>query len=178
MSLSVCLMHSLFVNDLLQRRETWPYYDTVAADLRRGCGGVEQSRVACVLHSDDPDAVQLKSEEASWLFVSGVRGLEHFEIPLLGPEDKPATYDVRMFFTEISPMDLDGVKVSFQGEEHSGETQTPGSSSSSQRQAVVEKLYSTVRVEKNLAVDVECSGDKPQPTIAAIEVILHEHHDE
>jgi hypothetical protein len=60
-----------------------------------------------------------------------------------------------MFFTEISPMDLDRVKVSFQGAEHSGETQTPGSSSSSQRQAVVEKLYSTVRVEKNLAMDVE-----------------------
>jgi hypothetical protein len=33
-------------------------------------------------------------------------------------------------------------------------------------------------VEKNLAVDVKWSSDKPQPTIAAIEVIFHEHRDE
>lgn len=125
------------MNDLLRRRKTWSRYDTFAADLRRGYGGIEPIRVECLLHSDDPDAVQVESEEASWLFASGVRGLERFEIPLLGPEDKSASYDVRMFFTDISPTDLDDVKVSFQGEEHSGETQTPGSS---QRQAVVEEL--------------------------------------
>jgi hypothetical protein len=106
-----------------------------------------------------------------------VRGLEHFELPLLGPEDKPASYDVRMFFTDISPVELDGVKVSFQGAEFSGETPAIGSNSS-QKQAVIEKVYSTVRVEKNLVVDVKWPADKPLPTIAAIEVILHEHRDE
>lgn len=73
-------------------------------------------------------------------------------------------------------MDTDDAMVSFQGEELSGETQASGSNSG-QKQAVVEKLYSTVRVEKNLAVDVKWSSDKPQPTIAASEVALQEHHD-
>jgi hypothetical protein len=113
------------VNDLLRRRKTWPCYDTVAADLRRGYGGVEPSRVACVLHSHDPNAVQVESDEASWLFASGVRGLERLEIPLLGQEDKPASYDVRMFFTDISQMDLDCVKVRFQGKERTGGTPAP-----------------------------------------------------
>lgn len=125
-------------------------------------------------YSHNPDAVQVESDDASWLFASGARGLEHFEIPLLGAEDKPTSYDVRMFFTDISPMELDGVKVSFQGQELSGETQTNGSNSS-QKQAVVEKVYSTVRVEKNLVVDVKWPADKPQPTIAAMEVIHHDH---
>lgn len=82
-----------------------------------------------------------------------------------------------MFFSDISPVELDDVKVSFHGVEHSGETQTSGRNSS-QRQAVVEKLYSTVRVEKNPAGDLKWPKDRPQLTIAEIEVTLHHHSEE
>ena len=71
-------------------------------------------------------------------------------------------------------MELEAVTLSFQGQVLAGETQTTGSNSS-QKQAVVQKVYSAVRVEKALVVDVKWPSDKPQPTIAAIEVLHHDN---
>lgn len=49
--------------------------------------------------SNDGDAAESSSSELAWVASSGGRGLTRCTIPLLGKDDKPATYTVRLFFS-------------------------------------------------------------------------------
>ena len=48
--------------------------------------------------SHDGDATVADSPELAWVTSSGGRGLTRFSVPLLGEEDKPAEYTVRLYF--------------------------------------------------------------------------------
>lgn len=124
-------------------------------------------------YSHNPESVPVETEQAPWLFASGARGLEHFEIPLLGPQDEPTAYHVKLFFADMTASDVDAVGVQFQDKEWPGKTQAletgPGESTS-----VVVREFSSVNVEKDLIVQITAPADKPLPHLTAIEVVRAE----
>lgn len=46
-------------------------------------------------------SLDLKTDEADWLFSSKAQGVKQLTVPLLGKEDKAATYTVKLHFAEI-----------------------------------------------------------------------------
>ncbi|MCX7886441.1 MAG: PQQ-binding-like beta-propeller repeat protein [Verrucomicrobiae bacterium] len=48
-----------------------------------------------------PDFLQITATSAPWLYTFGCRGLLRCHVPLLGPNDGPARYTVRLCFAEI-----------------------------------------------------------------------------
>lgn len=120
-------------------------------------------------YSNNPDTVSVAGNNMPWLFASGVRGLEHFEVPLLGKEDQPAQYNVKLFFTGLSDSDADALQIKFQGAKHEATSQFLKDDQGTI--PVVIKEFANVDVMKNLIVDIATPDGKPNPNLAAIEVI-------
>ncbi len=49
--------------------------------------------------TNDGDASESGASELAWIVSSGARGATHWSIPLLGKDDQPATYTVRLLFS-------------------------------------------------------------------------------
>jgi outer membrane protein assembly factor BamB len=47
------------------------------------------------------ESTPIAGADSSWVFTSWVRGMTECTIPLRGPEDKPADYDVTLYFTDV-----------------------------------------------------------------------------
>ena len=108
--------------------------------------------------------------EPEWLYASGVRGLQHFEIPLLGADDKPAKYHVRMFFTEASQAEIDSIQIAFQGEHQKGVSK-PLNDRLQDSEKVFEMTWTAIDVKENLVVDLSTPDGKLVPSISAIEMV-------
>lgn len=121
-------------------------------------------------YSQNPDSIRVPGADTQWLYASGARGLEHFEIPLLDDQDQPAKYNVKLFFAETSAASVDALRIRFQGNEVSGTTQAAGSDSDAAAQFLV-KEYASVPVNKNLVVDILAPADLRLTSLAAIEVV-------
>jgi len=48
------------------------------------------------------DSTKIVGTETPWLFTSWARGLTECKIPLRGPDDEPAEYDVTLYFTDVA----------------------------------------------------------------------------
>ena len=121
-------------------------------------------------YSQNPDSVQVPGAETPWLFASGAKGLQHFEIPLLGDQDKSAAYNVKLFFAETTVAVANSVQIRFQGNDAAGTTKVAGNDSGADAQFVV-KEFVGVPVEKNLVVDITVAASMPLTNLAAIEVV-------
>jgi outer membrane protein assembly factor BamB len=53
--------------------------------------------------SMDSEVHRASGTDNPWLFTSWAQGLKSLTVPLLGPEDGPARYDVKLYFAELGP---------------------------------------------------------------------------
>jgi hypothetical protein len=51
--------------------------------------------------SFNPESFTAANTETPWVFASGARGLVRSEIPLIGKDQKPETYTVRLYFVTL-----------------------------------------------------------------------------
>ncbi len=124
-------------------------------------------------YSKNSDAIDVEDAQTEWLYTSGARGLTRFELPLLGREDAPASYTVKLHFAETDggqpgrrPFD-----IRLQGQLAAGSLDIVKEAGGANRALV--KSFSNVTVERDLAVEITpnfADADR-LPTIAAVEVI-------
>ncbi|MCA9062232.1 MAG: PQQ-binding-like beta-propeller repeat protein [Planctomycetaceae bacterium] len=119
-------------------------------------------------YSNNPESLDVRTKQAPWLFASGVRGLEQLTLPLLGEGDAPASYDVRLYFANMSAADVESVEISFGGQPVSGVTQSTESSGEGQVPVVVRE-YHGIPVSRDLQLTVTSGGAAID--IAAMEVV-------
>lgn len=75
-----------------------PYKETsLEAKLKLDIKLLEQGDYATV----NEDSTPIAEAETPWVFTSWVRGLSQCTIPLRGAGDKPADYDVTLYFTDV-----------------------------------------------------------------------------
>jgi len=121
----------------------------------------------------NPDALGLPEADLPWLFASGARGLEACEIELLGPDDPPAAYDVRVFLSGMTPAQAESLEIRLQGAPAKGTTRAWGGGGGDTKLLHVRHV-AAVPVERSLRCEFYWSADGPQPRIAGIEVSRHE----
>lgn len=56
-------------------------------------------------YSRNLESVELGDSDKPWVFASGARGLQQFEVPLLGKDDPKAKYDVKFLFANLDEND-------------------------------------------------------------------------
>ena len=124
--------------------------------------------------SNDGDATVSESSDLNWIGTSGARGLTRFTIPLLGEDDAPAEYNVRIHFAsqQTPKPGIQLCDVKLQGEQVLDEfdvaTETPDTG------ARVIKDFTNVKVTDELVLELtspaESSDELNLPIVCAIEV--------
>jgi hypothetical protein len=123
--------------------------------------------------SRNEDSLSFAGVATPWLFASGAEGLTHCELPLLGPDDAPRNYHVKLDFIEASAADLAKMTIQLQGttfpvKMESLTTETTNSP------PVVSLTFAAVPVQRNLVIDFEYAADRPLPKLAAAEITVVE----
>ncbi len=112
------------------------------------------------------DAAEYADAPLPWLNASGVRGLEHFELALLGENDPPTEYLIKLYFSNLAKEQAEKLAVRLQGKLSNG---SPSSlDSAAQLQPVTMEYRATVKGK--LSVDLDYSQTAGFPDLAAIEV--------
>lgn len=119
-------------------------------------------------YSRNPDSLG-SDDPLQWITASGARGLEHFEVPLLGDNDAPAGYKVKLVFVDTTAAELEGVTVDFQGSRATGQIRPWNAEQAGN--SVLVKEFNKVRVDKRLIADLSNTPGRPLLKIASIEVI-------
>ncbi|MCC6507594.1 MAG: hypothetical protein IT423_00695 [Pirellulaceae bacterium] len=138
-------------------------------------------------YSQNADNLNMPGHANPWLFASGARGLEHFQIPLLGAKDAPAAYSVKLFFADMTKEQVAALDIKFQGRDAVGTDQqissTATSATGTQTQSgpierkpvsVIVKEFNNVLVESNLVVDLKSPTGAPLSNLTAVEVIRND----
>jgi outer membrane protein assembly factor BamB len=125
----------------------------------------------------NPDALGLPEADLPWIFASGARGLEGCQIELLGPDDPPAAYDVRVLLSGMTPEQAEALEVRLQGSPATGTTRSWGTSGGDTKLLHVRR-FEAVPVERTLSCEFAWPADGPLPRIAGIEVSRHGPGDE
>jgi len=119
-------------------------------------------------YSRNPDSLQTGSKEMDWIVASGSKGLEYCSIPLLGKDDRPANYSVKLLFSEMTPEQVAGVTIRLNGQTLDSLTQKANVNADSVT-TVVSRTFSSVPVENNLVLEFQPTVGT-LPTLAAIEI--------
>jgi hypothetical protein len=119
-------------------------------------------------YSRNPDSVQTGSKEMDWIVASGSKGLEYCSIPLLGKDDGPAKYNVKLLFSEMTPEQVAGVTIRLNGQTLDSSTQKTNVNVDSVT-TVVSRTFSSVPVENNIVMEFQPTVGT-LPTLAAIEI--------
>ena len=115
--------------------------------------------------SRNDESVTMEGTKDPWIYTSGVRGLERFEVPLLGEDDEARTYRVRLHFNGDSVANGSTVKVRFQRTIEK-EIQFEATDDAAMMHEVT-----GLKVERNLSVEILDQPSVNAPTIAGIEVL-------
>jgi outer membrane protein assembly factor BamB len=119
--------------------------------------------------AENPNNLKFGPGLLPWLLASGARGLEHFEIPLLGPTDDAASYDVRLYFVGADKSQVAGLPIQLQGADATGNT-LELNSDQKQTTTVCVREFKNVSIEQNLVYDCTATTSQSLPLLAAIEV--------
>lgn len=106
--------------------------------------------------------------EIDWLYTSGARGLNSFELPLLGPDDAPTQYTVKLHFAVVDSQKPGTFEVRLQGNTVATSVDVLAESGSDQANI---KEFIDINVDRNLRVELVAADETAAPTIAAIEVL-------
>ena len=123
--------------------------------------------------SNDGDAAEQHVSALSWVNSSGGRGLTNCTIPLLGKDDKPATYTVRLHLSG-DPNDKPNQRVFdvlMQGKRVLEQIDVAAQSDDS---AILSREVKNVRVADNLVIELVPKEKKPSsgqlPIVTGIEI--------
>jgi hypothetical protein len=114
--------------------------------------------------------------DTPWVFTSWVRGMSQCTIPLRGPEDKPADYDVTLYFTDVEN-DAAGSRVfdvKVQGRDAAQNLDIVAESAGRSR-ALVRRVQGVNVVDKlTIELASKSPNDSPSavPILSAIEISL------
>lgn len=119
--------------------------------------------------SNNPDNLNLADSELPWIVASGARGLQHFEIPLLGKEDASAKYNVKLFFAGMTTEQIESLEIRLQGNQVNGTTK-PLSAGQEDWELTYVREFSDIPVVENLIYDCLVPVVGQLPELVAIEV--------
>jgi outer membrane protein assembly factor BamB len=117
-------------------------------------------------YSRNTESVTVEGTDKPWLFTSGGRGLNRFEIPLLGKGDAAAKYTVKLYFANVDDAKPGLFDIRLQGKAVASGVDI---SAASGRPLIEE--FPGVDVDKNLVVELVSQEAGALATVAAIEVI-------
>jgi hypothetical protein len=120
-------------------------------------------------YSRNADSINTGSKDLDWIVASGVKGLEYCSIPLLGNEDEPATYSVKLLFSEMGLEEVSALPIKLNGQLLDGSSSKVDTSGGG-IVSVVSRTFSTVSVKQNLTIEIQ-SAANALPTLAAIEIV-------
>lgn len=119
-------------------------------------------------YNNNSDTEEFANTDSPWLYSSGVRNLEHFELNLLGPDDAPASYEVRFFFVAEKLDEVANLQIKLQGKPL--EAATVSESSTTEGIKTISKQFITM-VKDDLTVDIANSVPSANLSLCAIEVV-------
>jgi outer membrane protein assembly factor BamB len=119
------------------------------------------------------ETVKIDGAETPWVFTSGLRGVTHLELPLIGKDQKPATYTVRLSFAALEN-DKPGQRVfdvSLQGKTVLKSFDPVVAAGAVKKAHVAE--FEKVNVTDNLVLDITTTATDTDhmPVISGIEVV-------
>lgn len=119
-------------------------------------------------------SLEIAGADVPWLFASGVRGLRRCELPLLGKDDQPARYTVKLLLAAPengSPQATFDVRLN--GTAVDRRLDVPREAGGPQRALV--RTYEGVPVERTLTVEFVPHGDANSlPLLAGLEIVKEE----
>ncbi|MBI2479415.1 MAG: hypothetical protein HYV60_12525 [Planctomycetia bacterium] len=104
------------------------------------------------------EAVQIENANTPWVLTSGARGLSRCELELLGEDDKPATYAVKLHFAQIeacAPGDA-MFDIKLQGTTVAEKVDVLGEAGAANRELV--RTFDNIAVDKNLVIELVSQG--------------------
>jgi outer membrane protein assembly factor BamB len=117
-------------------------------------------------------SVEVTQTETPWLFTSWAEGVTSFSLPLLGKDDAPASYTLRLHFADISEQAAAGQRVF--DLKVQGETVLEGfdvaAAAGGRAKAVVHEIPN-VQVKDKLLLELLPQTDGQSPILSAIEVM-------
>lgn len=120
--------------------------------------------------SNNEDSVDVAANLTPWLFASGATQLEHFEVPLLGPNDpKGIKYSVKLYFADCDAPTVQQATIRFQGQEMAG-TFTELSDDQHRTKLFVRE-FKSIKVDDKLTFDAQYKPGSAPLKMAAIEIL-------
>ncbi|MEX1027811.1 MAG: malectin domain-containing carbohydrate-binding protein, partial [Candidatus Paceibacterota bacterium] len=115
------------------------------------------------------EAVQIENANTPWVLSSGARGLTRCELALLGENDKPATYAVKLHFAQIEECAPGEAMfdIKLQGDTVAEKVDVVREAGATSRALI--RTFDNIAVDKNLVIELVSQGEM-LPTISAIEV--------
>ena len=125
------------------------------------------------VYSFNADNYGVINTDTPWIFASGLRGVKHCELPLLGESDKPETYTVKLYFAAMEN-DKPGQRVfdvKLQDNTVLKGLDVAAAAGGSKRAHVVE--FKDIPVTRNLVVEFIAAqaGADHEPIVSGIEVL-------
>ncbi len=119
------------------------------------------------------DSYTVTGSEAPWVFTSGIKGLTHAELPLIGKDQKPTTFTVRLYFAALEN-DKPGQRVfdvQLQGKTML-KSLDPIVAAGGAKKAYVSE-FERVAVQDNLMLDIVTPATEADhmPLLSGIEVV-------
>ncbi len=114
------------------------------------------------------ESLKLASSESPWLFASGGRGLQKFEIPLLGEDDAPSNYDVKFYFANLDDDNTGAFDIKLQSNRIKSGVVIESADGEAVQPETIE--FRDVAVTGNLLVEFVFDNRSPPPIISAIEL--------
>jgi outer membrane protein assembly factor BamB len=115
------------------------------------------------------ESVSIENANTPWVLTSGARGLSRCELTLLGENDKPATYAVKLHFAQIEACGIGEATfdIKLQGDTVAEKMDVVREAGATSRALV--RTFDNIPVDKNLTIELVSQGEM-LPTISAIEV--------
>ncbi len=117
-------------------------------------------------YSRNTESVNIEGTDKPWLFTSGARGLNRFQLPLLGEDDAAGKYIVKLYFANV-----DDAKPGLFDIRLQGQTVASGVDISAASGRPLIKEFPGIAVDKNLVVELVSQDPAALATVAGIEVL-------
>ena len=120
-------------------------------------------------YSRNVESVSLQETSIPWVYASGAKGLNRFEIPLLADEDDPASYDVKLYFANLDESDSGPFQIKLQSKSVRSDVVLP-TAKSPEGAATIEMEFFDIPVSKTLVVELVPDDPNRLPTLCGIDV--------
>ena len=125
--------------------------------------------------SHDGDASESRKDPLAWVASSGAGGLVRCAVPLLGGDDEPALYTVRLYFSAAAGDEPGGRRCDVKLQGQPAFVNVDVAAASSDAGAMLVREASDVRVTGRLVIELVAKGAQPGaagiPILSGIEVV-------